>query len=67
MKVFIWAVTWKKYRHTSQRDLVQIWAEYSLVLPMLAAYVLERCVAREPVRLLDRLGEMTEALTGSRS
>ncbi len=58
------AVTWKKYRHTSRRDLVQVWAEYSIVFPLLTAYVLERCAPREPARLLDRLGDMTARIRG---
>jgi deoxyhypusine synthase len=61
------AVTWKKYRHTSRRDLVQVWAEYSMVLPFLTAYVLERCVPREPARLLDDLNDMTALLEGGQS
>ena len=61
------AVTWKKYRHTNARDLVQVWAEYSLVFPLLTAYVLERCVRREPARLLDGLEDMTALLTRAQS
>ena len=56
------AVTWKKYRHVDEKDLVQVWAEYSLVLPLLTAYVLQRCDSRNSPRLLDRLGELTSAL-----
>lgn len=57
------AVTWKKYRHTSRRDLVQVWAEYSVVLPLLTAYVLERCASKQPARLLDGLADMNASLT----
>jgi deoxyhypusine synthase len=37
------SVTWGKYRKVSDDKLVQIWAEYSLIFPILTAYVLERC------------------------
>jgi len=56
------AVTWKKYRHAAERDLVQVWAEYSIVLPLLAAYAFQHCAPREPPRLLDRLDTLTTAL-----
>lgn len=56
------AVTWKKYHHDDRRALVQIWSEYSIVLPLLTAYVMERCPSREPARILDRLGELSVAL-----
>jgi deoxyhypusine synthase len=59
------AVTWKKYRHATGGDLVQVWAEYSIVFPLLAAYVLERCAPRTPPRLSDRLETMTRALETS--
>ena len=58
------AVTWKKYRHTSEVGLVQIWAEYSIVLPLLAAYVLERCEPKPAPRLSNRLHEFTRMLDG---
>ena len=56
------AVTWGKYRHANDRDLVQVWAEYSLVFPLLAAYVLDACERRDPPRLLDSLHKLTSDL-----
>ena len=56
------AVTWQKYRHARDPDLVQVWAEYSVVLPLLTAYVLTRSPRREPRRLFDRLDELSTAL-----
>ena len=55
------AVTWQKYRHAHDPDLVQVWAEYSIVLPLLAAYVLERGPRRKPRGLIDRLGKLAAA------
>ena len=60
------AVTWQKYRNAHSPDLVQVWAEYSIVLPLLTAYVLARCPRRKPRALVDRLGELTTALEDAR-
>lgn len=49
------AVTWGKYEAADEAKLVQIWGEYSAVFPLLAAYVIDRCKARRPRRLLDRM------------
>jgi deoxyhypusine synthase len=49
------AVTWGKYEAADEAKLVQIWGEYSLVFPLLSAYVFERCAARRPRRLYDRM------------
>jgi deoxyhypusine synthase len=49
------AVTWGKYESADEAKLVQIWGEYSLVFPLLAAYVLERCKGRAPRRLYERM------------
>ena len=56
------SVTWGKYRAADPRNLVQIWAEYSIVLPLLTAYVLDRCRPRAPSRLASRLPDLDEAL-----
>ncbi|MBN1996523.1 deoxyhypusine synthase family protein [candidate division KSB1 bacterium] len=39
-------VTWGKYKNDSIEKLVQIWGEYSIVFPLLTAYVLETCPRR---------------------
>lgn len=40
------AVTWGKYSSVSDETLVHIWAEYSLVLPLLTAYLCDVCAPR---------------------
>lgn len=59
------AVTWGKYRGCEDEKLVRVWAEYSLVLPLLAAYVTTRCQPREPKRLFDKLPALRKALAAS--
>jgi deoxyhypusine synthase len=49
------AVTWGKYAAADAAKLVQIWGEYSLIFPLLSAYVLERCAARKPRRLYNQM------------
>jgi deoxyhypusine synthase len=39
------AVTWGKYQHADESNLVQIWGEYSIIFPLLAAYVIDSCDA----------------------
>jgi deoxyhypusine synthase len=45
------AVTWGKYQHADESNLVQIWGEYSIIFPLLAAYVIDSCDAR-PVKAI---------------
>lgn len=56
------AVTWGKYESADAGRLVQVWGEYSLLFPLLAAYVLERCAPRQERRLFDKLDEFSEEL-----
>ncbi|KJS32073.1 MAG: hypothetical protein VR64_08115 [Desulfatitalea sp. BRH_c12] len=42
------AVTWGKYHHADEANLVQVWGEYSIIFPLLAAYALDSCKEREP-------------------
>ena len=56
------AVTWGKYRHTDDEKLIQIWGEYSVIFPLLSAYVINECAARQPKQLVSRLPEMRNAL-----
>ena len=56
------AVTWGKYRCTGRDRLVQIWAEYSVVFPLLVAFVLDTCEARPHRRLVERLPAQAETL-----
>jgi deoxyhypusine synthase len=49
------SVTWGKYRAAAAERLVQIWAEYSLIFPLLAAFALDRCERRQPRNLASRM------------
>ena len=40
------AVTWGKYRAADEDKLVQIWGEYSIIFPLLVAYVLDQCAPK---------------------
>ena len=53
------SVTWGKYQSADDTNLVQIWGEYSVVLPLLAAFVLDTC---KPRRSRDLVGRMPAAL-----
>ncbi|MBZ0271656.1 deoxyhypusine synthase family protein [bacterium] len=59
------AVTWGKYERDDHDRLIQVWGEYSVIFPMLAAYVLDTCEPREPRRLVDRIPAMRESLKGA--
>lgn len=56
------AVTWGKYREADEDKLVQVWSEYSLVFPLLAAYVVEVCQARPQRGLTHRMSEFIARL-----
>jgi deoxyhypusine synthase len=49
------AVTWGKYQRDDRDNLVQVWGEYSLVFPLLAAYILEVCKPRPQKRLSGQM------------
>lgn len=58
-------VTWGKYKNAEQ-GLVQIWGEYSYILPLIAGYVFESCKRRKrkriAVKLADVLSDMKKAV-----
>ncbi len=56
------SVTWKKYRSADQTKLVQIWGEYSLIFPILAAHVMETCERRPSRNLVACMPEMVQEL-----
>lgn len=56
------AVTWGKYQHVDEYSLVQIWGEYSVLFPLVAAYALEKCETRAPKRLALDVPSMREKL-----
>jgi deoxyhypusine synthase len=56
------AVTWGKYRTATEEKLVQIWGEYSIIFPILTAYVLDNCSKRSPQRMISRMPALAEKL-----
>jgi deoxyhypusine synthase len=60
------AVTWGKYRHTDESNLVQIWTEYSIVFPLLCAYVLDTCDKRSPKKLVASMDASRQRLLDAR-
>jgi len=60
------AVTWGKYREDDPDKLVQIWAEYSLVFPLLCSYVLELCPARKKNNICEKIAHQREELEKAR-
>ena len=52
------AVTWGKYRTDDPNKLVQIWGEYSIIFPLLAAYVIEDCKVRKSKNIINKLPEL---------
>lgn len=60
------SVTWGKYRSATEEKLVQIWAEYSVIFPILSAYVLDNCGKKPPKEIISRMLEFTEKLEKAR-
>ncbi len=56
------AVTWGKYREAEEQKLVQIWGEYSVIFPLLAACVLETCEGRGHRDLVSDMGAAVKRL-----
>jgi deoxyhypusine synthase len=59
------AVTWGKYQNADELNLVQIWGEYSMLFPLIAAYALENCEDRKAKRLALEIPGMRKALQGA--
>ena len=55
-------VTWGKYRSADEKQLVQVWAEYSLVFPLITAYVIDSCEPRQQKQLISRMPEFIRRL-----
>ena len=49
------SVTWGKYRSADEQKLVQIWGEYSVIFPLLAAYVLDNCRPTAPKNIVSHM------------
>jgi len=60
------AVTWGKYREANEDKLVQIWGEYSIIFPILAAFVMQMNEPRQPKKLIARLPEFIQKLETAR-
>lgn len=56
------AVTWGKIDPDRLPDTIVAYVDATVALPIVAAYLMERCAPREPRRLYRRLPEMVEAL-----
>ncbi|PKN64887.1 MAG: hypothetical protein CVU57_12210 [Deltaproteobacteria bacterium HGW-Deltaproteobacteria-15] len=56
------SVTWGKYRSVDEEKLVQIWGEYSIVFPLLTAYVLDQCKPRPPRNLVREMENIIQKL-----
>jgi deoxyhypusine synthase len=56
------AVTWGKYRSNDPARLVQIWAEYSIIFPLLAQYSIEVCHPRQQKNIVYRIPDFIKNL-----
>lgn len=56
------SVTWGKYKFADEQKLVQIWGEYSVIFPVIAAYVIDQCKKRKPKRLVSQITKLAERL-----
>jgi deoxyhypusine synthase len=52
------AVTWGKYQRADEANLVQVWGEYSIVFPLLTAYVIDLCRPRRGNGLCSRMDDL---------
>lgn len=56
------AVTWGKYRQADETKLVQIWGEYSIIFPILAAYVMAKNEKRADKNIVDKMPQYIKRL-----
>ena len=56
------AVTWGKYQHADRASLVQVWGEYSVIFPLLAAYVIDRCAPRPAKGICAQMDDRVKQL-----
>jgi deoxyhypusine synthase len=59
------AVTWGKYHHADQTNLVQVWGEYSIIFPLLAAYVIDRCTPRAAKKICAQIEARVKKLVSA--
>jgi len=57
------AVTWGKYRSADEDKLVQIWGEYSIIFPLLAAYVLQECREKKGRNIVGKMPVFSQKLS----
>ena len=60
------AVTWGKYHHADEINLVQVWGEYSIIFPLLAAYVIESCNTKAAKKICGRMADHVARLEAAR-
>jgi deoxyhypusine synthase len=60
------AVTWGKYKEANEDKLVQIWGEYSVIFPLLAAYVINECEPQRHKRIVPQMPAFKRALETAR-
>ena len=56
------AVTWGKYKCAAHEKLVQIWGEYSIIFPLLAAFVFDKCSERKQKSVIQKMPEWLKNL-----
>lgn len=56
------AVTWGKYRAADEEKLIQIWGEYSVIFPLLSAYVIDECSPRSYKNIVSQMPACIKAL-----
>jgi len=61
------AITWGKYQSADEEKLVQIWGEYSILFPLLSAYVIEECSNRESKGIISEIPSFIETLKGAQN
>jgi len=60
------SVTWGKYRDADEHKLVQIWGEYSVIFPLLAAYVIDCAPVQPPKQIATHLPAFISRLEQAR-
>ena len=56
------AVTWGKYKATDDTRLVQVWGEYSVIFPLISAYVIDECQPRTAKNIIAKMDEYRKVL-----
>ena len=59
------AVTWGKYKTNDPVKLVQIWGEYSLIFPLITAYILEQSSPKDPKNIVQEIPKFIDKLNNA--